>query len=190
MMTSWAALCLMCATALNISAQTGDLGRRFDAPAPKVARALVKRGTELAGRDRIDEAVATLKKAIAAAPIFFEAHLEYIRMKANFQGKVDQVKAEYEALMVKEPDNPVYPLALAEAGVGNRMARYKKVAELAPEWSWGHYAKSFVIQGRAFYVMNEKYDGKGEQILAEVLKAIEIDGAAPDFYKRAIKIQE
>lgn len=190
LMTLWMALWLACATTMNISAQTGDLGRRYDAPAPKVARALVKRGTDLAGRDRIDEAVATLKKAIASAPNFFEAHREYIRMKADFQGKVDEVKAEYEALMIKEPDNPVYPMALAEVLVGNRMARYKKVAELAPEWSWGHYAKSFVILSRAFETHNEKYDGKGEQILAEVLKAIEKDGAALIFYRRAIKIQE
>jgi hypothetical protein len=175
---------------LNAGAQSGDLGRRFDAPAPKAARALVKRGTELAGRDRLDEAVATLKKAIAAAPNFFEAHLEYIRLKANFQGKIDEVKAEYDALMTKEPDNPVYPMALALAIGGNEMARYRKVAELAPEWSWGHYARSYVIQGRAFEDINEKYDGKGEQILAEVLKAIEKDGAAFGFYGRAIKIQE
>jgi len=188
--TLWTALCLTSATSLNVSAQTGDLGRRFDAPAPKVARALVKRGIDLAGRDRIDEAVATLKKAIAAAPNFFEAHLEYIRLKADFQGKIDEVKAEYESLMVKEPDNPVYPMALAVALRKSQMARYKKVSELAPEWSWGHYARSFVIQDRAFYVMNEKYDGKGEQILAEVLKAIEKDGAALDFYTRSIKIQE
>ena len=47
------ALCLTCATSLNAGAQSGDLGRRFDAPAPKAARALVKRGTELAGRDRM-----------------------------------------------------------------------------------------------------------------------------------------
>ena len=81
------ALCLTCATSLNVGAQTGDPGRRFDAPAPKAARALVKRGTDLAGRDRIDEAAAALKKAIAAAPDFLEAHLEYIRLKANFPGR-------------------------------------------------------------------------------------------------------
>src|SRR5262245_18867937 len=184
LMTLWLALCLSCAAALNIGAQTVDLGRRFDSPAPKAARDLVKRGIDLAGRDRIDEAVATVKKAIATAPNFFEAHLEYIRLKADFQGKIDEVKAEYEALTVKEPDNPVYLMAQAWALGKSQMAHYKKVAELAPEWSWGHYARSFVIQGRAFYALNEKYDGKGEQILAEVIKAIEKDGAALDFYKR------
>lgn len=127
-----------------------------------MARDLVKRGADLAGRDRIDEAIATLKKAIAASPNFLEAHREYIRMKADFQGKVDDVKAEYEALMAKEPDNPVYPMALAMAVRGrNEMAWYRRAVELAPEWSWGHYANSFVIPGRTWEMINsEKFDGK------------------------------
>ena len=39
-------------------------------------------------------------------------------------------------------------------------------------------------------VANEQYDGKGEQILGEVLKAIEKDGGVKIFYVRAIHIQE
>lgn len=190
LMILWMALLMMCAAPLKINAQSRALEGRFDAPPPKAAHNLVKRGMDLAGGGRIEDAVATLKKAIAAAPNFVEAHIQYIRLRADFQGRVDEVKAEYEALMTKDPANPVYPMALAEAMAGNRMALYKKVAELAPEWSWGHYANSFVIMGRAFRMMNEKYDGKGEQILAEGLRAIEKDGSVPAFYRWAITIQQ
>ncbi|MGH9837063.1 MAG: hypothetical protein ACRD9Y_28885 [Blastocatellia bacterium] len=102
---------LICALTPGAGAQNTDWARRLDTPPPKAARALVERGVDLAGRDRIDEAIAALKKAIAAAPNFLEAHREYIRVKAYFKGKKDEVKAEYEALMAKEPDNPVYPMA-------------------------------------------------------------------------------
>src|SRR5262245_35768392 len=171
--------------------QTADLGRQLDAPTPKAARVLLKRGVDLAGRDRIDDAITTLKKAIALAPNFVDAHREYIRLRINFQGRMDEVAAEYEALMAREPDNPVYPLVLAmEPRWGKKMARYKRVAELAPEWSWGHYANAYVIPGRPFFMLVEKYEGKGEQILAEVLNAIEKDGSVDEFYWWAIKLQE
>ena len=84
----------MCALAAVANAQNTDWAWRLDAPPPKAARDLVERGLELAGRDRIDEAVAILKKAVAAAPYFLEAHIEYIRLKSDFQGKVDEVNLE------------------------------------------------------------------------------------------------
>jgi peroxiredoxin/Tfp pilus assembly protein PilF len=186
------ALWVLCALALSISAQTSDGGRRFDAPPPKAARDLVKRGVQLAGQDRVDEAIAAVKKATAIAPNYLEAHLVYLRLKVDFQGKVDEVRSEYESLMAKEPDNPIYPTAMSQA-LSGRVVTFpllKKVAELAPEWSWGHYAQSWVILGRGFDMIGEKYDGKGDQILGEVLKAIEKDGAVKIFYVRAIDLQE
>src|SRR5207244_2375076 len=127
------------------------------------------------------------------APNYLEAHLEYIRIKATFQGKVDEVKAEYVALMAKEPDNPVYPMAMArESGSSStqEMAWFKKVAELAPEWSRGHYAKAYLILGRTYTMINEKLGEKGDQMLAEFAQAIEIDPTVQAFYSQAIIFQK
>ena len=48
------------------------------------------------------------------APDYLEAHLLYLRLKVDFQGKVDEARSEYESLMAKEPDNPVYPAAMSQ----------------------------------------------------------------------------
>jgi peroxiredoxin len=176
---------------MSASAQASAIRQRPDQAPSKAARELVRRGVALAGRDRFDEAAAALKRAIAAAPNFLEAHRAYVRVRADFQGQRDEVKAEYEALMAKEAANPVYPLALALSLRGrSEMVWLKKVAELAPESPWGHYARSFVIQGRIWEMINETYDGKGEEILAEALKAITGDPTVSDFYLRAIRLQE
>src|SRR2546425_3111374 len=170
----WMSLTITCLTAISVVPQTLDGGPHLDLPPPKAARELVRRGVEFAGQDRVEEALASIRKAIAIAPNYLEAHQEYLRLKIEFQGKVDEALSEYESLIAKEPLNPVYPAAMSQAFLG-RMPTFplvKKVAELAPQWSWGHYANSFVIQGRDFEVMNDKYEGKGDQMLAEALKAI------------------
>lgn len=174
------------------AAQTVDGGRSLDTPPPPAALDLVKRGTEFASQDRVEEAIAAIKKAIAIAPNYLEAHRQYLRLKIQFQGKVDEARLEYELLMAREPANPVYPVAMSQTLLG-RMVTFpllKKAAELAPEWSWGHYAKSFVILGRDFDVMNDKYEGRGDQMLAEVMKAIEQNSSVEIFYLRAIHIRE
>jgi peroxiredoxin/Flp pilus assembly protein TadD len=174
------------------AAQTVDGGRSLDTPPPPAALDLVKRGTEFASQDRVEEAIAAIKKAIAIAPNYLEAHRQYLRLKIEFQGKVDEARSEYESLMAREPANPVYPVAMSQT-LSGRMATLpllKKAAELAPEWSWGHYAKSFVILGRSFDVMNDKYEGRGDQMLAEVMKAIEQNSSVEMFYLRAIHIRE
>ena len=188
----WMSLTITCLTAMGVVAQPLDGGRHLDMPPPKAARELVRRGAELAGQDRVEEALAITRKAIAIAPNYLEAHQEYLRLRIDFQGKLDEALSEYESLMAKEPLNPVYPAAMSQTFSG-RMPTFplvKKVAELAPEWSWGRYANSFVIQGRDFEVMNDKYEGRGEQIIAEVLKAIEQNGTVKTFYLRAIHLQE
>jgi len=182
-------LALTCVVASSANAQT-DYGQRFDTPPPKAARDLVAQGLELAGKDRVEEAIVLVRKAIAIAPNYVEAHVAYLRLKADFQGKVDEVRSEYESLMAKDPGNPVYPLAMSQSLRGDNIAWLKIVVALAPEWSWGHYAQSWVILGRYFEMINEKYDGKGEQILGEVLKAIEKDGSVKTFYVRTIRLQE
>ena len=174
-----------------VVAQTAEGGRHLDAPPPPAARDLLKQAIELAGQDRIEEAVANIKKAIAIAPSYLAAHQEYLRLRIQFQGKVDEAVAEYQSLMIREPANPVYPAALWLSGrAPSGSALFKKVAELAPEWSWGHYANSFVILGRDYEMMNEKYEGRGEQILGEALKAIEQNRSVANFYTQTIHLQE
>jgi peroxiredoxin/Tfp pilus assembly protein PilF len=178
------AVWLICVLAITAGAQTTDSGERFDSPPPKAALDLVKRGLDLAERDRVAEAIVTLKRAITLAPNFLEAHRQYVRMRADLQGKIDEVTAEYESLMTKQPDNPVYPMALALVITRSRQIGWlKKVAQLAPEWSWGHYARAYAILGRTYLMLgNETLDGKGDQIIDEFSKAIEKDSTVAEFY--------
>jgi peroxiredoxin len=164
-------------------------------PSPDAAqvRALVRQATDLTGRDRAAEAITLLRKAIALAPDSVAAHRQYVRTRAYFLGELDAVKAEYESLAAKNPTNPVYPLTLLlglETLVDNQKALWKTVAALAPDWSWGHCAKGWVIFGRTYFLMNEKADAKGEQAIAEFLRAAELDPSVPDFYEDAIFFQE
>jgi len=159
-------------------------GQELNAPAPASAQALVKQGLELVNHDKFDEAIAAFKKAIAMAPRYLKAHAEYIRTRAYFQEAYNEVRAEYEALMAKEPNNPVYPMALAlgaGAATSNRVnrARYEKVVALAPEWAWGHYAKAQLLLSK-----------EPEAAAAELNKAIEQEPLAAEAYRRLISLQE
>ena len=114
----FAASCLrcVCLLALSISsanAQSSLPTPKLTAPIPREARELVKSATSLIEHDRIREALTALRKAIALAPNYVNAHAEYIRVKACFLNRYDEARAEYENLMTREPDNPVYPMALA-----------------------------------------------------------------------------
>jgi len=184
-------LAIIFITAASVAAQTSDGGKHLDNPPPRAALDLVKHSIELAGQDRIEEAVATARKAITIAPDYLEAHQQYLRLRVQFQGKVDEAVAEYQSLMVKEPSNPVYPAAMwLSVRAPSGSALFKRVAELAPEWSWGHYANSFVILGRDYYLMNDKFEGRGEQMLSELRKAIERNESVASFYTQAIFLQE
>jgi hypothetical protein len=74
------------------------------------------------------------------------ARAEYVMAESYHIGSETQVTAEYEALMAKEPGNPLYPAALVMgqrfASAEAKHAWLEKVAALAPEWAWGHYAKA------------------------------------------------
>ncbi len=158
-------------------------GQELNAPAPAAAQALVKQGVESVCHDKFDEAVVTFKKAIAIAPRYLKAHAEYIRTRAYFQEAYNEVRVEYEALMAKEPNNPVYPMALAlgaGAATSNRVnrARYEKVAALAPEWSWGHYAKAQLLMSK-----------EPEAAAAELRQTIEQEPGAAEAYSRLISLQ-
>jgi peroxiredoxin len=183
-------LCLTCV--LAAPAQSVQPRSPREAPPSKEARDLLARAVDLAGRDRVDDAVAAVRRAIALAPTFLDAHVRYIRLRASFQGELDAVKAEYADLMARQPDNPIYPLALFLGGVHqgpDDMLWLRRVVALAPDSSGGHFAQSYVILGRTWEMMNEGFEGKGPQLVEEALKAVDAN-AGVEFYERAIHLQE
>jgi peroxiredoxin/tetratricopeptide (TPR) repeat protein len=155
---------------------------KLNAAIPLAARELVKQADDLAARDRSAEAVEGLRRAIAMAPNYVNAHVRYIEIKANFMGRYDEVRAEYEALMLKEPDNPVYPMALSIAHYNGAIASsktlLKKVVELAPNWSWSHYARAGILP-----------DKEAETAAKEMLQYLAEDGSARQAYYVLIYIQ-
>jgi len=149
-----------------------DKGQRLNAPPSDEVRALVKRGVELAEDDRLDEAVAAVKKALSLSPYYLRAHIEYRKIKESFLGHFDEVETEYESLLKREPENPVYLMAvyyLSRGDVGRDSLA--KVAKIAPEWAWGHYAKALLLS-----------DQEPEKAVSELLKCIEKDPSASEAY--------
>jgi hypothetical protein len=125
---------------VSLVVASAAFGQNFDS-------ALVKQVRNLDGRGRAADAVEVLRKAIAAAPDSLAAHREYVRTRAFFLGDFDAVRREYEDLAAENPSNPTYPLALLtglEFTVGNEMDVWRTIARLAPESSWGHYARALV----------------------------------------------
>jgi peroxiredoxin/tetratricopeptide (TPR) repeat protein len=160
-----------------------DKGESLNAPIPEAARQSFARGLKLERSDRYAEALVEFKKAFELAPNYLGARAEYITAESYDQGREAQVRAEYQALMVKEPDNPVYPMALALgqqfAPAEAKRAWLEKVVALAPEWSWGHYAKARLAE-----------QTQPEAALAESLKTIELAPEAPQAYATATSILE
>jgi thiol-disulfide isomerase/thioredoxin len=157
----------------------GDKGQSLNEPPPGEVRALVKRGVELAEEDRLDEAVATLKKAVALSPSYLRAHIEYRNIKQNFLGQFDEVETEYDTLLKREPDNPVYLMALYYLSSGDfGRASLEKVAHIAPEWAWGHYAKALLLREK-----------EPEKAADELLKCIQKDPSASEAYYLLIELQ-
>jgi thiol-disulfide isomerase/thioredoxin len=157
-----------------------DKGQSLNEPPPDEARALMMRGVELAQNDRLDESVATLKKALSLAPNYLRAHIEYRNIRENFLGQIDEVEAEYGRLMKREPDNPVYLMAVYYRSNGSfGREALEKVVAIAPEWAWGHYAKALLLS-----------DQEPEEAVGELLKCIEKEPSASEAYYRLISLQE
>jgi thiol-disulfide isomerase/thioredoxin/tetratricopeptide (TPR) repeat protein len=148
------------------------------------ARRAVESGAELAARENYAAALKTFKKAISSVPGYLTAHIEYIQTKAYLMEQYDEAKSEYERLMAKSPDNPVYPAALAVGLFSERRKTkrewFERVVKLAPESAWGHLAKSQLIKEK-----------EPAAAAAELLKAVEKDSDAPQLYfTELIFIQE
>ena len=137
----------------------------------------------LAEREKFTESLIVLKKIIAAAPQFLQAHVKYIYVRAYFMGQETEVKAEYEKLIAKNPANPIYPTALAVAlfaeSSQKRRSWFEKGMNLAPDWNWNHYAKAQLLR--------EMDPGAA---VTELLKMIEKEPRAPQPYAEAIFMQQ
>jgi peroxiredoxin len=123
-----------------------DNGARLNLPIPASAQQMVKEGIALRERDQFEPAANLFKKALATAPNYVQAHVEYVRTRAFFQHRYDAVRAEYDAFVNQNPTNPVYVLVRAMVlfqmpGKATQDA-YARVVELAPEWAWGHFARA------------------------------------------------
>jgi peroxiredoxin len=164
-------------------ALAADKGESLNKPIPEDARQSFARGLKLERSDRYAEALAEFKKAWEIAPNYLRARAEYVMADSYNLGREAQVRAEYEALMVKEPENAAYPMALALgqpfAPAEAKRAWLEKVAALAPEWAWGHYAKARLAE-----------QTQPEAALAESLKTIELAPDALQAYATATSILE
>jgi tetratricopeptide (TPR) repeat protein len=164
--------------------QAADIKQNLSEPILGAALELVKRAKSLAERDRVRESITALKKAIALAPNYVNAHAEYIYIKGYFLNGFDEVRAEYENLMRREPSNPVYPMALALASYHVSFAAktswYQRAVKLAPDnWAWLHYAKAMLA-----------FEKESETAAAELLKYIEKDGTWSSAYSLLSFLQE
>jgi thiol-disulfide isomerase/thioredoxin len=180
-------LAWLCVFADMTLAQTTVSG--LDSPVPPELRVMLVRADSLAGDDRPEQALQQLNQARSTYPSQLEAHRQYLLVMSNFLGKTDEARNEYESLIASEPLNPVYPLAVAltlDAAGPRAIQWYRKVVELAPDWSWSHFCKAYLTLGRTFVMVNEKFEGKEDQILQDLHKAIEKNPEVADFYTTAI----
>jgi thiol-disulfide isomerase/thioredoxin len=152
-------------------------GQHLNQPSPLAVREMVKRAVLLAESNKPRLAIAVLKKALAKAPDYLQAHLEYQNVKANYLNRSDEVEAEYRSLTKRFPQNPVYFMAFYLRA--HEQESLKKVTELAPEWAWGHYAKALLINANDL-----------ETAVVELQHCIDKDSTALRAYETLIDWQE
>jgi thioredoxin-like negative regulator of GroEL len=159
-----ALLLLVTVSAIDAVSQSNDLSK----PVPTSARQTFKLANELAEQEKFATSAVALKKTIAVAPQFLQAHIKYINLRTYFMGEQAEVKAEYENLMKKNPADPVYAAALAIAlfteSQQTKRGWFETVTRLAPDWVWSYYARAQLLQ-----------DKEPEAAVAEYLKMIERD---------------
>lgn len=141
----------------------------WNKPIPPTAKKSLAKSNELIIKSKYQEAEKNLRQAIRTAPHYVNAHATYIELKSLHLFKYDEVRKEYENLMKKEPNNPVYPMALAiaryQVGSSSKNRWLKTVLEIAPEWSWSHYARGMLLS-----------DSKPKEAVEELNKYINADG--------------
>lgn len=144
---------------------------------------LVRRGIELREQDQPAKALECFREAIVKEPRNLRAYAEYVRTKAYDLERFDEVRSEYEGLMRKEPDNPVYPMALATGQFltppSGKRAWYESVARSAPESAWGLYAKAELTAER-----------DPASAVASLARAVELDPALRAAWLSSIFLRE
>jgi len=137
-------------------------------PVPENARQQLVRANALVEQEKFADAISMLRKVIAIAPYFLQAHARYVYVKAYWIGEIESVRSEYETSMAKDPGNAIYPAALGLAlftePQQQRRQWFEQVIKLTPDSAWGHYARAQLLKGKA-----------PEPALAELVKAIEMD---------------
>lgn len=165
---------------LDVHAQHDE--KALEAPIPQIAINLVIESRRLVERDRFTQATLALKRAIAIAPNYVNAHAEYVRLQADFLDRSDLVRNEYETLMRKEPDNPVYPMSLAlgliRVSDTSEKAWLQKVVDVAPRWSWTNCARGLLLSAK-----------DPEASVAELKKYVETEGSWNPAYSTLAYIQ-
>jgi tetratricopeptide (TPR) repeat protein len=164
----------MCVLSSSLTAQTADKRERLNKPIPSEARRLAIRGVELAASDRGEAGIVLLKKAIALAPNYVWAHEQYFSVRTFNQSRYDEVRSEYDRLAARDPDNPIYPLVIANtahAPTEYSRSLYEKVIELAPDWAWAHYARALLADDKRLDVM-----------VSEFRKCVDLDPTAGAYY--------
>jgi peroxiredoxin/tetratricopeptide (TPR) repeat protein len=154
--------------------QTGASSRRDG-----VAEAL-----ELADRGQVNEAIQLLNRSIAADPTNVRAHAAYVRIKTFYATVYDDVRTEYATLIAREPDNPVYLMALALGAPGavpnrTQLEWYRRTSELAPDSVWGHYAKAQLA-----------LTAEPERAAKELRAAIALEPDSVEAYESLLSLEE
>ena len=171
-------LILLAPTTFNASLAKGE---EYNKPIPQEALALLKQAYDLRRHAKFDDAVTVLKKVLAIAPNYVEAHKAYIETKDYYLERDDEIRAEYDALQAREPNNPVYLMAqiLAYPAVltKSRQAALQRVAEQAPDWAWGHFAKAMLVKNSNFGTA-----------ITELRESIKLDRTAREPYLELIAI--
>src|SRR5574341_359864 len=85
-----------------------------DAP-PESVKRMVAEAINLAEDDKYEESIAKFKQAIAIAPNYARAHIEYFYIRDFFLGQRAEVLTEYQELLSREPGHPVYLMAIYQS---------------------------------------------------------------------------
>jgi thiol-disulfide isomerase/thioredoxin len=162
--------------AARASGTESDLNRHPS----KAVRESVRRAVLLAESDRPRAALFTIKRALKAAPDYFRAHVEYRNIMGDFLDRREEVEREYESLIDRYPNNPIYLMAVYHRSNPEAARDHlERVMALAPDWAWSHYAKALLVK-----------DKHPEGAVAELALCIEKDPDAKEAYGLLIDIQE
>jgi len=157
-----------------------DKWKRLNDPPPEAVKLMVAEAINLAEDDKFEESIAKFKQAIADAPNYARAHLEYFYIRSFFLGQFAEVQKEYQQLLSRYPDHPIYLMAIYQrAGIEYARQHFEKVIAVAPDWAWAHYARAMLLREK-----------EPEQAVVELQKCIEKDSGAENAYYALIELQE